>query len=332
MTSRYGHIEIANQASFSQHPNGFGISPYLQEQLLYLAQLDTYEQAAQMGNKLLGLSISSSQMYRLTSYYGQAIESNLNEPLPEQLAPEEVVYAQADGAMLLTEEGYRENKLARLFKASDLQESVVEERGGQISSSLYTAHLGTALDFSTKLRPHLDGYKALAGNLVFISDGAVWLRHLMEAHYPEATLIIDFYHVMSYIGQAAQAAFGATQPGQQYIEQQRQRLLNSDLETVLLSLKELPIETALRDSISHYLSTNADRMDYAAYRERGLLIGSGAIESAHRTVVQKRLKRAGQRWTIPGAQRVLNLRVAWMSKRWELVRNLIEPFPSQMAA
>ncbi len=63
MTSRYGHIEIANQASFSQHPNGFGISPYLQEQLLYLAQLDTYEQAAQMGNKLLGLSISSSQMY-----------------------------------------------------------------------------------------------------------------------------------------------------------------------------------------------------------------------------------------------------------------------------
>ncbi len=125
---------------------------------------------------------------------------------------------------------------------------------------------------------------------------------------------------------------GATQPGQQYIEQQRQRLLNSDLETVLLSLKELPIETALRDSISHYLSTNADRMDYAAYRERGLLIGSGAIESAHRTVVQKRLKRAGQRWTIPGAQRVLNLRVAWMSKRWELVRNLIEPFPSQMAA
>ena len=332
MSIRYGVIEIANSEPFSHHPNGFGVSPYLQEQLVYLAQLEPYEQASEIAQKLLGLPISTRLMYRLTSYYGQAIEADLNEPLPEQLAAEEVVYAQADGAMLLTEEGYKENKLARIFKASDVEESVVEERGGKISTSLYTAHLGTALDFSTKLRPHLDGSKALGGNLVFISDGAVWLRHLMQTHYPKATLIIDFYHVMSYIGQAAQAAFGTTQLGQQYLEQQREALLNSDLEAVLLSLKELPIETALRDSISHYLSSNADRMDYAAYRKRGLFIGSGAIESAHRTLVQKRLKRAGQRWTIPGAQGGLNLRVAHMSKRWDIVRNYIEPAPALMAA
>jgi hypothetical protein len=43
--------------------------------------------------------------------------------------------------MLLTEEGYKENKPARLFKARDLKESVVEDRGGHITSSLYTAHL-----------------------------------------------------------------------------------------------------------------------------------------------------------------------------------------------
>ena len=67
-------------------------------------------------------------------------------------------------------------------------------------------------------------------------------------------------------------------------------------------------------------------MDYNTYRARGLLIGSGAIESAHRTVMQRRLKRAGQRWSINGAQRVLTLRVCAMSNRWPLVRQRIEPF------
>jgi hypothetical protein len=144
--------------------------------------LEPYEQASEIAEKLLGLPISPSLLYRLTSYDGQAIEADLNEPLLEELAPSEVVYGQADGAMLLTAEGYKENKLARIFKASDVEESVVEERGGKISASLYAAHLGTALDFSTKLRPHLDGCKALGANLVFISDGAVWLRHLMQTH------------------------------------------------------------------------------------------------------------------------------------------------------
>jgi len=74
-----------------------------------------------------------------------------------------VVYAQADGAMLLTEEGYKENKLARLFKASDLKESVVEDRGGHITSSLYTAHLGAVEGFSSKLRPHLDPLSSFRG-------------------------------------------------------------------------------------------------------------------------------------------------------------------------
>ena len=70
----------------------------------------------------------------------------------------------------------------------------------------------------------------------------------------------------------------------------------------LTNLKRLPIAPALRGSVWAYLQANRDRMDYKTYCERGLLIGSEAIESAHRTVMQQRLKRAGQRWSIDGAQ------------------------------
>jgi len=43
-------------------------------------------------------------------------------------------------------------------------------------------------------------------------------------------------------------------------------------------------------------------MDYTRYRKIGCgIIGPGAIESAHRTIIQKRLKQAGQRWGKAGA-------------------------------
>ncbi len=81
MMTRYGQIQISNSEPFSKHPNGFGISPYLQEKLVFLGQLEVYDQAAQVAQTLLGLSIASSQIYPLTNYYGAAIETDLDQPV-----------------------------------------------------------------------------------------------------------------------------------------------------------------------------------------------------------------------------------------------------------
>lgn len=332
MMTRYGQIQIANSEPFSQHPNGFGISPYLQEKLVFLGQLEVYDQAAQVARTLLGLPIGASQIYRLTTYYGAAIEADLDQPVATDQLPAGLVYVQADGAMILTDEGYKENKLARIFNPTALKQSPVADRGGRIESSLFTAHLGTATDFTSKFRPHLEGYKWPGADLVFISDGAIWLRQLMAAHYPQATMILDLYHAMSYVGQIGMAAYRTRKSQDEWIEEQRKLLLNSELSLVLTHIKALRIKVDLRDSVCHYLEANRDRMDYKGYQERGLLIGSGAIESAHRTVVQKRLKRSGQRWSLAGAQYVLNLRTCLMSQRWEIVRKHIEPFNYAMAA
>lgn len=331
MMTRYGQVQIANDEPFSQHPNGFGISPYLQEKLVFLGQLEVYDQAAQIAQTLLGLSIASSQIYRLTNHYGAAIEADLDQPVATDQPPSGIVYVEADGAMILTDAGYKENKLSRIFNATALKQSPVAERGGHIESSLFTAHLGNATDFAAKFRTHLDSYKTLGADLIFISDGAVWLRQLMATEYPQATLILDFWHLMSYIGQVGMAAYHTQKSQDEWIENQRKLLLNSELNLVLTHIKALRIKAELRDSVCSYLEANRDRMDYACYQKRGLLIGSGAIESAHRTVVQKRLKRSGQRWSVAGAQHVLNLRVCFMSQRWELVRKQIEPFNYAMA-
>jgi hypothetical protein len=332
MMTRYGQIQIANSELFSRHLNGFGISPFLQEKLVFLGQLEVYDQAAQVAQTLLGLPIATSQIYRLTNHYGAAIEADLEQPVVSDQSPAGIVYVQADGAMILTDEGYKENKLSRIFKATALRKSPVVDRGGHIESSLFTAHLGNATDFTTKFCPHLAAYKPLGADLVFISDGALWLRQLMTTHYPQATLILDFWHLMSYIGSVGVAAYRTATSRSSWIEHQRSLLLASKLDEVLGHIKAVRIPATLRDSVCMYLEANRDRMDYARYQSRGLLIGSGAIESAHRTVVQKRLKRSGQRWSLAGAQHVLNLRTCFMSQRWELVRKHIEPFNYAMAA
>ena len=65
-------------------------------------------------------------------------------------------------------------------------------------------------------------------------------------------------------------------------------------------------------------------MQYHIFIEKGLVIGSGAIESAHKDVLQERLKLSGQRWTKKGLQQVAQLRVAYKSNQWNQITKLCQ--------
>ena len=88
-----------------------------------------------MVETLLGLSVGASQVDRLMRFYGGAIADDLDLAAAADLiiaddvdlaaAAVGVVYAQADGAMLLTDEGHKEVKLGRVFAATTLQTSAV---------------------------------------------------------------------------------------------------------------------------------------------------------------------------------------------------------------
>jgi hypothetical protein len=73
-----------------------------------------------------------------------------------------------------------------------------------------------------------------------------------------------------------------------------------------------------------YCQNNKRRMRYKEYRLMGCgITGFGAIESAHRTVIQKRMKLSGQHWSIPGSENMLRLRVIAMNKQWAKGINLL---------
>ena len=108
-----------------------------------------------------------------------------------------------------------------------------------------------------------------------------------------------------------------------WAEKQKERLLASKVKQVIGDIKKLAPDNEQAKQVIAYYEVNINRMDYKYYKTIGAgIIGSGAIESAHRTVVQKRMKLSGQRWSIEGAQNMLNLRVTYMNERWDNVISL----------
>ncbi|MDR1297888.1 MAG: hypothetical protein LBO05_11075, partial [Deltaproteobacteria bacterium] len=66
-----------------------------------------------------------------------------------------------------------------------------------------------------------------------------------------------------------------------------------------------------------YINNNRDDIDYATYMRKGFSIGGGAIESASRTVLQRRLKLPGRRRNIPSARNMAAPASKYRSGLWE---------------
>lgn len=303
----------------------------MQELMTYAGQLDCYQQSGDILAKFLNVEVSVMQVHRVTDTYGGLLEREAQDNIQEEPTFEtkagECLYTMIDGSMLLTrEDGYSEVKLGRLFKESDLLE--VSGERGWISHSVYEAYLGESKTFCHRLEQKLDGYRSLKEKLVFLTDGALWIKNWITDAYPQATHILDWYHAVEYLGEFAAVYFEDQRAKNHWIEQQKTLLYESCTEAVIEGIRALPTEKQsiqnAQAKLVQYYQGNKDRMDYKRYRSMGAgLIGSGAVESAHRTVVQRRMKLSGQRWSRKRAQHMLALRCKRLSGQWKKVINLI---------
>lgn len=289
----------------------------------------TFEEGSEILKETLQIEVNARQIQRVSEHYGKVIESQIEQYDPEVLPQIEVknkldpVYVMLDGSMYFTRErGWMEMKLGRIFSGSqriDIQESRTE-----ITHSVYVSHLGTVNDFFQKLEKYLIHYK----NKVIVGDGAKWIWKWAEDNYPGATQILDLYHAMQKIGLFASVHFKDEQYRKNWMEEVKEQLLENKVDQVIEKLKTYrPRKKEASEALSNvirYYEEPEDRMQYKTYRENGWLLGSGPIESAHRNVLQHRLKLSGQRWSIQGAQHIANLRCLKKSNRWTDITNLIK--------
>ena len=71
-------------------------------------------------------------------------------------------------------------------------------------------------------------------------------------------------------------------------------------------------------NIYGYIENNLNSIDYAAYLKKGYFIGSGAVESGNKIILQRRLKQSGMRWNTKTAQSLLTLVSKEESGLWGL--------------
>jgi hypothetical protein len=308
----------------NQAPAGFKISPYLQELALQVGQEFPFQQASEWLVRLAGAEVDAKQIERLAHHYGQQLEQ---QPAPVAGDDASLHYCMMDGGMVLTRpKQWREMKVGRIVKAADIK--MLTEKRKQINQSIYVAHLGDCDAFFEKFTRHTDGLTSK----VFLADGAQWIWDKVNERYPESVQILDFYHCWEKFCGFATLHFADANQRSAWLDRQRTHLLEDKLGAVVanLLLEQVPLAERTTEpqiklaQLLTYVLNNLERMRYGHFRKQGYWIGSGAMEAAHRTLVQHRLKRSGQRWTTLGAQQVVNLRVAYQSGQWSQVQQLIQ--------
>jgi hypothetical protein len=175
----------------------------------------------------------------------------------------------------------------------------------------------------------------LADELIFLGDGAEWIWNLVQAHYPEAIQIVDWFHATEYIAPVAKTAFSDEDKCQAWIEQVRDDLWHGDLDAVIHAFDRFtqgsPAQEPARKAVT-YFTNNRHRMDYPTYRANGYQIGSGTIESGCKQIVAQRLKVAGAIWDHDNAIKTAKARAALLSGQWDTLTSRREHLSLPLAA
>ena len=146
----------------------------------------------------------------------------------------------------------------------------------------------------------------------------------MEDTYPDCEQIVDFFHAKEHLCEFAKEYFKDKNYRTKWIDKRSEVMLNKGISPVIETLDKLPKKTEKLRQLIRYYKNHEKRMQYHLFKEKGLIIGSGAIESAHKDVLQKRLKLSGQRWTKQGLQQMAQLRKAYKSGKWNQVIKLCQ--------
>ena len=284
-----------------------------------LTGLEVVRETVRLHSERTGAELEEAQQAAAAEVQMTKEPAETVDPAPGMLVVE------TDGVMVPYLDGWHEVKLGLVAGQVD----------GKLESPSYLAVRASVDEFGPRLlaeaarRGALEvvGWEgpvtgrglAVLRKVVILGDGAVWIWNLAAEHFGDRIEIIDYYHATEHVWTLGNAFYGeGSAKARAWARRQSGRLLKKGAEAVLRALgairkcRDEAKETLRRERA--YFRTNAARMAYPSFREQGLPIGSGAIESEAKRLVQQRMKLPGARWSDQGAQAVLNVRSQLLSR------------------
>jgi hypothetical protein len=244
-----------------------------------------------------------------------AAKINLN------LNSKRTVYIETDGCQINTTEGWKECKTFMLFETEKI--STTDYR---LKNKFYFSTMGNVGELKRQLKYHVERYCGIDEvRIICIGDGAKWIWNTCKELFPEEKYssgiieIIDFYHAVEKIGDLEEEKLFKEEKWITFFEDSKKYLQNGNIEMIEQSLgmlKDCQTDMRKRTIINeklHYFMENKHRMRYSSYRAKDLCIGSGAIESANKFVVQRRIKLQGMIWKEENANYMAHLRAEYIN-------------------
>jgi hypothetical protein len=286
---------------------------------------------AQAMDKLVehyGVIISESSIRRITGQHARAIFMARRAPQrwPTQVGKSAVVIAQMDGTMVPivapdpTQADQRKGKTLQWREAkiclAHPSGSNTRAYGGTLSGDVGLA--GEQL-FDCAAR----GGFGLGTHVHGVGDGAPWIADQVDAQFgAQGSYLIDFYHVCDYLSAASKVIVAEPAGQAAWMAASKHRLKTEGADELMAALVahleapsveegDAPVRRCHR-----YLSHRREQLDYQGALAQALPIGSGEIESAHRYIVQQRLKKPGAWWCADNAEHMLALRLNRANCQW----------------
>jgi hypothetical protein len=320
----------------------FKMSVHMMLRVAFWAQNQgSYQRAEEIIKDECGVFVNDDTIRLVANYIGGLVFSEdcrkaqacydgfLLGKLPHSCGKNGTLYIQTDGAALNTRakdtqnSTWRENKLGLVFSSDNIH-YWTDKNGNaqhQILKKEYSSYVGSVDTFKMHLlncavRGGYGKYK----KTVLLSDGAAWIRGMAEELFPDAQHILDFFHLVENVYSFAKHIYGMDKKRYEpWAKDIVSSLKESRSQAVLKELEHFK-DRALPDGVVNlygYVNNNIRNIDYKSYIAQGYFIGSGAIESANKTILQQRLKQAGMRWNVQTAQSLLTLRAKYESGLWQ---------------
>jgi len=299
------------------------LSPGLARACCVVAVDDSFSQTSDKIKELFDQYVSEKTVERVVHQVGSVALSQQDElfeafvksrqiPAPQNVADR--IYISPDGTTVHERDGWHETKVGSIY----WQDEHFQRQERYVGRFDNSQTFGSCL----WLEACLCGLRE-AKELVYLGDGAGWVRTLHDQHFNRAVFIVDWYHASEHIWDCGKALFGeGTEATKRWVEHRRALLWDGCTRRLLKDLEKQRKKCRGRkreaiDTLYRYISANEEQMRYDVFRAEGYDIGSGAVEGACKHVVGKRLKQSGMIWTRAGSSSTLALRIVWLNKEWE---------------
>lgn len=306
--------------------------PWLVESIVLLGTVAPFERVPLVLDRLLRVPVSVETARRLTERIGQTQErredaeaERVRATLPMPETGPAVQQLSLDGAMVPLVGGtWAEVKTLAL---GEVERTTAADGSVRIKTTAlsYFSRLTDAETFRELARGELYRRGTAAATVVCaVQDGAEWQQRFVDHHRPDAVRILDFPHALEHLGTAGRAVFGAgTAAFSEWLGVQAHTFKHGDPDVVLNTLRTLDLTVAVDPEAARhqaealaYFEKRRAQITYADFRQQGYPIGSGAVESANKLVVEARLKGSGMRWDRASVSPMVCLRDLLCSNRW----------------